>query len=235
MDRAMSVNLWMALSIGILGSLHCVGMCGPIAIMVPGDGNKFWSSSLLYHLGKIMSYATVGAIIGVIGQGIAFAGMQSWLSIAMGLGMLAVVLLSIPVEAQVIKLPLAKRFYQYISSRLNYQLKQNPSRTGLSIGFLNGFIPCGLVYLAVAGAITMKSWWEGALFMILFGLGTMPALIATAYFSRRITGPFRSKVNKLMPIFLTIIALVFIYRGLQVELPVDLRFWEMKENPQMCH
>lgn len=231
----MSVNLWMALSIGLLGSLHCVGMCGPIAIMVPGDGNKFWSGTLLYHFGKILSYAVVGAIIGIIGQGIALAGMQSWLSIAMGLGMLAVVLLSIPVEAQIIRFPVFRKFYQYISGRLSYYLKKNPSRTGLTIGFLNGFIPCGLVYLAVAGAITMETWWKGALFMALFGIGTMPALIATAFFSKKITGPFRNKVNKLMPILLTLIALVFIYRGLQVEFPVDLRFWELKDNPEMCH
>ena len=226
---------WMALSIGLLGSLHCVGMCGPIALMVPGQGGGFWAPTLLYHAGKTMAYGLVGIFIGLVGQGIAFAGMQSWMSVLMGVSILGVVLLSVPVEQRVLQIPTLKRFYSRIQMYLSDVLRKDPARAGFSIGFLNGFIPCGLVYLAVAGAIAMGTWWQGGLFMIFFGLGTMPALLATAFFSKKIPTGLRQRINRWMPVFLILIALIFIWRGLQVHFPVELRFWEMKDQPMMCH
>lgn len=225
----------MALSIGLFGSLHCIGMCGPIAVMVPGRERGFWGPTLLYHTGKILSYGLVGIVIGLIGQGIAFSGLQSWFSIALGAFMIITAVLSIPIESKALRIPGLNQFYGVIRNKLGQYLKKEGATAGFTIGFLNGFIPCGLVYLAVAGAIAVGSWWKGAAFMALFGLGTMPALVATAFFSKRLTSPWRNRLGKLLPYFLILLGVIFIYRGIQAEFPVDLRFWELKDKPMMCH
>ena len=231
----MSVEYWLGLGIGIMGSLHCIGMCGPIALMVSGSSGRFWSGTVLYHIGKIAAYASLGMVIGAIGQGIALAGVQGWLSLGIGISLLLIVLLAIPVESKIIQFPLVKKFYRAVSHRLAGAMKNKPGRTGFTIGYLNGFIPCGLVYLAVAGAIATGSWWEGGLFMILFGLGTVPALLVAAFLPRFLKPSWRKRFNQLMPIFMIIVALIFIYRGLRIEFPLELKFWELKDNPEMCH
>jgi uncharacterized protein len=230
-----TVDLWLAFSIGILGSLHCVGMCGPIAMMIPGSGAAFWRHTFVYHAGRILAYLLLGSVIGLLGQGIAFAGWQSWFSIALGVTILAVVLLSLPLERSVVRLPLLSKYYSFVREGLARQLRKDPVKAGFGIGFFNGLIPCGLVYLAIAGAIAAGSWWRGGIFMVLFGLGTVPALAATAYFAGSLKGRLRPIARRVVPMLLVVIALVFIYRGLNTAFPVDLRFWELKDNPEMCH
>ncbi len=211
-----------ALILGLMGSLHCVGMCGPIAFMLPVDrSNSFkkFGQIFLYHFGRLLAYGSIGLVFGLLGKGLYVFGMQQSLSIAIGILMIVIVL--IPYRT-FNKYNLSKPIYKVISevkNRLGQELKKKSPDTFLTIGFLNGFLPCGLVYMALFGAIAMGSSLEGGLYMILFGLGTIPLMTATVYFSALLKGAAKQKVQKLIPVFVVMIGVLFILRGLGLGIP----------------
>lgn len=211
-----------AIILGLMGSLHCVGMCGPIAFMLPVDKNNNLKKLLqvsLYHFGRLLSYALIGLIFGLLGKGLYIFGMQQKLSI--GVGLLMIVLVLIPVKT-LNSYNLSRPVYKVISkvkNRLGQELKKKTPDTFLTIGFLNGFLPCGLVYMALFGAIAMGSAWKGSLYMMLFGLGTVPLMTSAIYFSGFLKGAMRHRVRKLIPAFVVVIGLFFILRGMGLGIP----------------
>lgn len=211
-----------AMVLGLMGSLHCVGMCGPIAFMLPVDReNEFKKASqvFLYHFGRLLAYGIFGLLFGLLGKGLYIFGMQQQLSVIIGILMVAIVL----IPARIFKRHnFSKPVYKLISkvkNRLGQELRKKTPDTFLTIGFLNGFLPCGLVYMALFGAIAMGSAAEGGLYMILFGLGTVPLMTAAIYFSGLLKGVVKRKVQKLIPIFVVVIGVLFILRGLGLGIP----------------
>lgn len=211
-----------AIVLGLMGSLHCVGMCGPIAFMLPVDQSnnyKKFAQIFLYHFGRLLAYGIIGLIFGLVGKGLYVFGMQQKLSII--IGVLMIVLVLIPYRT-FNKYNLSKPMYKLISqvkNRLGQELKKKSPDTFLTIGFLNGFLPCGLVYMALFGAVAMGNPIEGGLYMILFGLGTIPLMTAAIYFSGILKGNMRQKVQQLIPIFVVLIGVLFILRGLGLGIP----------------
>lgn len=211
-----------AIILGLMGSLHCVGMCGPIAFMLPVDRTNSYKKLgqiLLYHFGRLLSYGIIGLVFGLFGKGLYVFGMQQKLSIAIGILMIVLVLIPYKTFS---KYNLSKPLFKVISgvkNRLGQELKKKRSDTFLTIGFLNGFLPCGLVYMALFGAIAMGSATEGSLYMILFGLGTIPLMTTVIYFSGLLKGGIRQKAQKLIPIFVILIGALFIIRGLGLGVP----------------
>ncbi len=205
-----------------MGSLHCVGMCGPIAFMLPVDrenGGKKFFQVFLYHLGRLLAYGIIGLLFGLLGKGLYVFGMQQKLSIVIGILMIAIVFIPVRVFN---RYNFSKPFYRMISrvkNRLGQELKKKSSNTFLTIGFLNGFLPCGLVYMALFGAVAMGSALEGSLYMILFGLGTIPLMTAVIYFSGLLKGVAKRKVQKLIPVFVVLVGALFIVRGLGLGIP----------------
>lgn len=205
-----------------MGSLHCVGMCGPIAFMLPVDRSnnvKKFGQIFIYHFGRLLAYGIIGLVFGLLGKGLYVFGMQQKLSIV--IGVLMIIIVAIPYKT-FNKYNFSKPIYKIISkvkNRLGQELKKKTPDTFLTIGFLNGFLPCGLVYMALFGAIAMGSAAEGSLFMVLFGLGTIPLMTATVYFSNFLKGKVRKKVQKSIPIFVMIIGALFIVRGLGLGIP----------------
>ncbi|HMQ62757.1 MAG TPA: sulfite exporter TauE/SafE family protein [Flavilitoribacter sp.] len=229
---------WTAFTIGLLGSLHCVGMCGPIACALPAGEQSPWKTAgnlLLYNSGRIATYIFLGLLIGVLGKGLFMAGLQRWLSIGAGAFLLVVVLFSIPVENKLLQSPWTGRFYIYLKQRLARLLHGSGAAHFLQVGILNGFLPCGLVYMAFLGALSAGSIAGGALYMLLFGLGTIPLMFSAALAGRRLGIRFQHKLRKFYPVFLTGLALLFILRGLQFDLPRGFTFWEAIQNTPMCH
>ncbi|MRH99695.1 sulfite exporter TauE/SafE family protein [Kriegella sp. EG-1] len=214
--------LFSALLMGLVGSLHCVGMCGPIAFMLPVDRENKVKKLLqifLYHFGRLLSYGIIGLLFGILGKGLYVFGLQQKLSIAIGILMIA--LIFIP-HRILNRFSLSKPFYKAISgikNRLGQELKKKSPDTFLTIGFLNGFLPCGLVYMALFGAVAMGNVVEGSLYMILFGMGTIPLMTTTIYFSSLLKGTLRIKVQKLIPVFVVLIGTLFILRGLGIGIP----------------
>jgi len=211
-----------ALILGLMGSLHCVGMCGPIAFMLPVDRTnnyKKFGQIFIYHFGRLLAYGIIGLIFGLLGKGLSIFGIQQKLSIAIGIIMILVVL--IPYKT-FNKYNLSKPIYKIISkvkNQLGKELKKKSPDTFLTIGFLNGFLPCGLVYMALFGSIAMGDALQGSLYMVLFGLGTLPLMTAAIYFSNLLKGGIRQKVQRAIPFFVIIIGALFILRGLGLGIP----------------
>lgn len=211
-----------ALVLGLVGSFHCIGMCGPIAVALPLS-NQTWSSKvsgvIFYNIGRAITYGAMGAVFGVLGEGIQLGGFQSWVSVLMGAIMIISVLFPVLFRNTGI---FEKYIYGYVD-KLKQQLTplfRNSSLGSLFvIGLLNGLLPCGLVYVALAGAIASGGVASGALFMFVFGLGTLPMLAVVSLLGNVITGRFKSFVNSLIPYVVVIIGILFILRGLNLGIP----------------
>ena len=169
-----------ALIVGLVGSLHCAGMCGPIAIAIPLNNQSWFSrifGTLVYNTGRTLTYAILGAIFGLAGFGLALGGLQQWVSIALG----ALMILSVIVPRIGKAGKSVTRISEIVSGRVKrlfgkyFKIRTYPSL--MFLGILNGFLPCGLVYIALAGALVMNQVAEGALYMVFFGLGTLPVLL----------------------------------------------------------
>lgn len=216
------MEIWTGFIIGLLGSFHCVGMCGPIALALPFGNQTNFSlviGRLLYNLGRSLTYATFGAFFGLFGKGIEFAGLQKSVSIILGVSILLYYIMP-------------ERFKGKLSVTKPYQLANNFVKKGFSnltkngspsalflFGIVNGFLPCGFVYVALAGAITTGGALNGALYMGLFGLGTTPIMFATALVGKFLSAKLRQGINKLIPVFAIILAIIFILRGLSLGIP----------------
>ena len=211
-----------ALILGLLGSFHCVGMCGPIAFMLPVDRQNSFKKVIqisIYHFGRLLTYSLIGLVFGLVGKSLYIFGIQQQLSIIIGALMIIIVL--IPYKT-FNKCNFSKPLYKFISkikTALGKELKKKTPDTFLTIGFLNGFLPCGLVYMALLGAIATGSALEGSLYMFVFGIGTIPLMTTAIYFSRFLSGVVRKKIQKAIPVFVVIIGLLFIVRGLGLGIP----------------
>lgn len=214
--------LYSAFLFGLLSSLHCIGMCGPIALMLPVDRKnqkKKVIQILTYHLGRITAYATIGFVFGLLGKGFFLAGIQQQLSIFIGVIMILIVILPTKVIS---KYNFSKPVFQIISklkSALGSQFKNKSYQSFFTIGLLNGFLPCGMVYVALFGAIAMQSPYFGSFYMILFGLGTIPLMSSVVYMNSFLSSSFRNKIQKVIPIFTIFIGFLFILRGLGLGIP----------------
>jgi len=232
------IEVWTAFSIGLLGSIHCIGMCGPIALSLPYLGVSKWNAFagiMAYNLGRTLTYALLGALIGILGKGIWVAGLHAQLSLLIGIGLAAVAIFSISVETQVLRIPLVRRLNQWVGLELGKRMRDHRIQTSLAIGALNGLIPCGLVYMAIAGALSNGTITGGALFMALFGMGTIPLMAFTALAGQAINQRWRARLRRLAPVLMLLIATLFILRGIQFHVPNDLRFWEEWQSMPMCH
>ncbi len=208
-----------AISLGFLGSFHCIGMCGPIALALPVHRlrpSRKLISILSYQLGRISTYAMLGILFGFIGQSFALFGFQQILSLVMG----SLVLLALLIPKQVVNaFSPARRLYTWFAG-----LKQSMARlfqkrsiaSFFGIGLLNGLLPCGLVYVAIAGAIATGAVWKGMLFMVFFGAGTLPLLFSLSYTSHILGVKTRHLIHKAVPLLTGVMAVLLILRGLNL-------------------
>ena len=185
-------------------------MCGPIAFVLPipkGDKTKSFFGTALYHLGRILSYSLIGLLFGMLGKGLYLAGFQQRLSILIGVIMILIVLIPTRVLN---KFQLTQPLYQIIAkvkNKLGLYLNKSSMKSLFLIGFFNGFLPCGLVYMALLGAISTGELLDGATYMALFGLGTVPLMTAAVYLGNFLKVSVRNKIQKAIPIFVVIIGL----------------------------
>ncbi|WP_066225558.1 sulfite exporter TauE/SafE family protein [Formosa haliotis] len=207
---------------GLLGSFHCIGMCGPIAFMLPVDRSntlKKVSQIFTYHFGRLLAYSIIGLIFGFIGKGLYIFGLQQKLSILIGVCLIIVVLLPYKTFS---KYNFSKPIFSIISKvkkGMGVALQKKTADTFLTIGFLNGFLPCGLVYMAVLSSIATAEPLQGSLYMFLFGLGTIPLMTTAIYFGNLLSSLAKKRIQKLIPVFVIIIGILFIIRGLGLGIP----------------
>ncbi|MBK6901711.1 MAG: sulfite exporter TauE/SafE family protein [Saprospirales bacterium] len=230
--------LWTAFTIGLLGSLHCIGMCGPIALSLPYGGAGRLAAAgngLLYNLGRTFTYVLIGSLFGLLGKGIFLAGYQSALSISMGVLMLILAFFSTDLESRIARLSFLQKPLFRLKSALGNLIRAKSHTSFLGIGILNGLLPCGLVYMAVVGAVSTGSVWKGAAYMGLFGLGTIPLMLFTSLAGNWIGVQVRRRIRAVLPFMLALIAVLLIFRGLNFDLPRGLELWEDAADVPMCH
>ena len=226
------MEIWTGFIVGLLGSFHCIGMCGPIAISLPisnGSRLKIIFSRVLYNVGRIITYSLLGALFGLFGNRLILFGLQQYLSIALGVIILIYFFTPRNIKTKISSLTLIQQAYSILNSQFLALLDSSRSRSILFsnrsnislfvIGLLNGLLPCGFVYVGIAGSISTGSWLIGMLYMTLFGLGTFPIMFAASLFGKIINVKVRQKINKLIPAFTLILALLFILRGMNLGIP----------------
>lgn len=211
-----------AFSLGFLGSFHCIGMCGPIALALPVQhlaGARRIGGILLYNAGRISAYAILGLIFGWLGRQFYLGGLQQWLSIVLGVMLLLVAVLRyVPVRTPAASGHIAK-LTGGIRSVLGDLLRRQQFRALYAIGFLNGLLPCGLVYMGIAGAIATVHIYQGALFMAAFGAGTLPAMVAMTGSRRLFSLQMRNNIKRLIPVLIMVMGLLLVVRGMNLGIP----------------
>jgi sulfite exporter TauE/SafE len=212
-------NYEIAFFIGLFGSVHCVGMCGPLAFAIPTVENRWWmviADKVFYNIGRIITYSFLGLLIGFAGRQLWISGLQQGVSLASGL------LIIMAGFSRLFKVRLKKNnilsvILAPVNRLLNYALQHHAGH--FVVGMVNGFLPCGFVYLALVGAINTSSPLASAQFMFWFGAGTLP-LMLLATVSSGFAGPtIRSRINRVMPYLMICLGFWFILRGLNLNIP----------------
>ncbi len=205
-----------ALAIGFVGSMHCVGMCGPLALFVTGK-QKSSLVFILYHGGRILSYVLIGIVLGWLGYSIRMLQVQQVMTFT--LGALLLLLYSIPhFRYRLEKHYYQSRFYSFIKQKLSQNI--STKNRWVASGMANGFLPCGLTYVAAVSTVATGGLADGILFMFLFGLGTIPALLLVTVVGRTFGS---TKWKRLIPGAVSLVAILsgclLILRGLLISSP----------------
>jgi sulfite exporter TauE/SafE len=208
----------LALTLGLLGSLHCAAMCGPLQLALPippGGAGRILLGRVFYQSGRVLTYGLLGVAGGLVGKSFFLVGLQRWLSIALGVAVLGGFLISrqVAMSAPVIRLVL--RLKQAMSA----QLRQRSLRSLALLGMLNGLLPCGLVYVALAGAVAQGTLLAGSGYMLVFGLGTTPMMLALSLSGKLFPPALRLKLNQAIPVGICLLAGLLILRGLSLGIP----------------
>lgn len=204
-----------ALLLGLGGSFHCVGMCGPIALALPLHGRSVWGKvfgAFIYNFGRSVTYGLMGLLFGLIGEGLQMAGLQKWVSIIMG----SIMVLTVVFPSMGHKVNTRGIFVSMnkLKSSLQRLFSKTSNKSLFVLGFLNGLLPCGLVYMAIAGALATAGLLSSVMFMVLFGLGTIPMMMAVSLAGNLASQKIRHIINKVIPYMIVIVGLLFILRGL---------------------
>jgi len=230
--------LAIGLGIGFLGSFHCVGMCGPIALSLPilheSKGKRLLLIAL-YNLGRASTYALLGAMFGFIGNQFFLTGYQQIFSIAIGVFILIILIGGRFMNMENI---FFKGFHQKVQLLLSkYLFGKKNSQHFYFIGIINGLLPCGLVYLAVASAASTGNALKGSILMFAFGLGTYPLMFSIMVLGRAISFEAKQYMRKAMPFFIGITACLLILRGMNLDIPFVSPAFEQAGNKiaVSCH
>ncbi|MCX6351933.1 MAG: sulfite exporter TauE/SafE family protein [Bacteroidetes bacterium] len=210
--------LWTGFLLGITGTIHCVAMCGPLILALPFNQNTStaWVKRLLYHAGRITSYAIIGMAVGAIGEVASIFIYQQWLSVISGV----IILLILALKFLKIKTNFFPPAFLKIPSSLIQQMRgKNTFFFTPIMGMLNGFLPCGLVYIAATASFGEGSGIYSIEYMLAFGAGTLPVMLFLPLISKFLSAKINLSFSKISPYLATIVACLFILRGLALGVP----------------
>lgn len=217
MDMGMGMA-WAAFILGLAGSLHCAGMCGPLAVALPHPGRGmagFVGGRLLYQLGRVATYVALGAASGGLGHSLTMAGVQRWVSFGAGV----VVLSGLLTAAWATPAAWVGRWTLRVKGWLGWSLRRRTMGSLCVLGMVNGLLPCGLVYAAAAMAATAGGAWAGMGAMALFGLGTVPVMLGLGLGGRALPVAWRLKLSALTPASLAVVGVLLVLRGMALGIP----------------
>jgi uncharacterized protein len=216
------MEVWTGFIVGLVGSIHCIGMCGPIAIALPITGKSKLDlilSRIFYNLGRVVTYSFMGALFGLFGSRLMLFGLQQNLSIILGILIIIFILMPKKFKMKINNLKFVNRLLIILKSQFSILNSANSNLSLFIVGLFNGLLPCGFVYVGIAGATSTGNWLLGASYMALFGLGTFPIMFAASIMGKVVGSTIKRRLNKLVPIFAFLLALIFIIRGLNLGIP----------------
>jgi len=224
--------LWTAFILGLFGSLHCAGMCGPLALALPVAGGRpvsFFVGRLAYNLGRIITYCALGLVFGLLGKSLVLAGIQRWASIALGVALLIGLFAS---RRFALWRPVTM-FVDRLKSAIGALLRRRSADALLALGLLNGLLPCGLVYVACAGAVATGDLFAGAFYLLAFGLGTVPMMLAISLSGKLVPVSLRLKLLRTVPVAVFLLASLLILRGMELGIPFLSP--DLSDGAACCH
>jgi uncharacterized protein len=212
------MELYTAFLLGLVGSLHCAGMCGPLALALPTSGSgrlAFAAGRAGYNLGRITAYCLLGLVFGLAGRSAALAGFQRWASLIAGA---AVLIALIPATRRNLALP-ATKSVAGLKRAFGALLRRRGLGALYLLGVLNGFLPCGLVYVACAGAVTLGSASRGVAYLLAFGIGTVPMMFGIGFVGKNFQMALRFRWQRLIPACVALVGVLLLLRGLALGIP----------------
>lgn len=226
-------------TLGLAGSLHCVGMCGPLSLALPVhhlSKTKKFVSLLLYQFGRVITYSTIGLLFGLAGRRIYISGYQQWFSIAMGILVLSLAILYF-VQRKTVHLKFLNRFYFFVQQQVSRLLKSATGPSGFVLmGMANGLLPCGMIYIALAATLSFTEVAQSVGFMAMFGAGTLPAMMLVGYAGQMLNPDWRSHLRKLIPVFISLMGVLLILRGMNLGIPfISPQLPMYQGNAVVCH
>lgn len=210
----------LAFFMGLLGSLHCAAMCGPLVLALPSSGvsqRKALLNKLVYHIGRLMTYVLLGLLIASVGNAISFRGWQQGVSVGTGLLLLLAGVFMFAGKYSTYLIQQQQRILAPLIKRMGYWLFRPGGN--LFAGMINGLLPCGMVYMALAGALSANSVWNGGFFMLFFGLGTLPMMLSIAVFGNFVRRYFRFNMATWLPAMFVLMGCWFLLRGANLDIP----------------
>jgi sulfite exporter TauE/SafE len=211
-----------SLTLGLISSLHCVGMCGPLLISFPStskNNTRQWIDSMIYHAGRIATYMTGGLIVGMIGKKIDLFSTQQSLSVWLGLIIILYVIIPKRLTQRIAQWSRTDHFFSLVRKQMLALFNRQTLTARFMFGLLNGLLPCGMVYLALASALTMGDMADSVTFMAGFGLGTLPTLLTVSMAGKVLHMQVRRKMQQAIPVFLMSMGLLLVLRGMDLGIP----------------
>ena len=212
--------LFLGLGLGIVGSLHCVGMCGPLAFALPYHSSNLLvrgTKSVIYNLGRTMTYITLGLALSVLGRNLALIGAQRAVSITIGT-IILILLFSPALYKKMVYQVERSHLFSSIKKSIRSQFEKREYSSFLVTGLLNGLLPCGMVYMAAFASLSSSNTLNGILIMAGFGLGTAPMLLGVAVAGNLISTR-NINFKTVLPVFQFVIGVIMIARGIFVDFP----------------
>lgn len=207
--------------LGLAGSAHCVGMCGPLAMSLPihhlSRGRQLLSI-LLYHFGRVITYSVLGLLFGLAGRSLYLADFQQWFSIGAGIIMLLLAFHYFIGRSNAYP-KWVQRWYQPLQVLMGRLLRNNNTASFLLLGMANGLLPCGMVYMAIFAAIGLSDPLQSMFFMTMFGAGTIPAMFLLSWFGIRISLNVRRNLKRATPFIIAAMGIILILRGMNLGIP----------------
>jgi sulfite exporter TauE/SafE len=222
-----------AFVLGLSSSFHCVGMCGPLLLAVPTRAsiNYQWLEILIYHTARIFTYALLGVLVGFAGWRLQVANLQQFFSLTIGI----ILLIYVFAGRFFADASWLLAFNKMIFSFFGFAAKQKGQRGTLLLGVANGLLPCGMVYIALTGAMASASATAAAGFMTLFGLGTLPLLFVFNFYGIRLQASVKQRIKFVSPIVIAIMGILLIIRGLNLGIPYISPHFVNNGGGVACH
>lgn len=217
----MEVFLLTGFLLGLASNFHCLGMCGPIAIAIPLNRTNNWtmlSGALQYNFGRVITYMLLGALVGTFGVTIQTLGILQWISIVAGIGLILFAWRKY-LHHLFPRISTSFNTNRFLSPLLGKLFRSQSKLKLVALGGLNGLLPCGMVYAGLLNAILTGDFLYSSSAMGAFGIGTLPAMLAVTFVANKINSTARIRFGKIAPYVLTIVGLLIVLRGMNLNIP----------------